>query len=81
MAIVKSNKDTRYGLDSIVTHDGVKLPCWALPDLSSFRQKIGLDAYDEVLLMPQFDDAMCNEVFYFLVLKHKIVSLICMKTY
>lgn len=48
VAIVKSNKDTRYGLDSIVTHDGVKLPCWALPDLSSFRQKIGLDAYDEL---------------------------------
>jgi thymidine kinase len=49
VAIVKSNKDARYGLDSIVTHDGLKLPCWALPDLSSFRRKIGLDAYDQVL--------------------------------
>jgi thymidine kinase len=48
VAIIKSNKDTRYGLDSIVTHDGVKLPCLALPDLSSFRQKFGLDAYDQV---------------------------------
>ncbi|KAK9993276.1 hypothetical protein SO802_022979 [Lithocarpus litseifolius] len=40
--------DTRYGLDSIVTHDGVKLPCLALPDLSPFRQKFGLDAYDQL---------------------------------
>ncbi|XP_023883274.1 thymidine kinase a [Quercus suber] len=48
VAIIKSNKDTRYGLDSIVTHDGAKLPCLALPDLSSFRQKFGLDAYDKL---------------------------------
>lgn len=48
VAIVKSKKDTRYGLDSIVTHDGEKLPCWALGDLSSLRQQLGSDAYDEV---------------------------------
>ncbi|XP_030933347.1 thymidine kinase-like isoform X2 [Quercus lobata] len=48
VAIVKSNKDTRYGLDSIVTHDGAKLPCLALPDLSSFRRKFGLEAYDQL---------------------------------
>lgn len=48
VAIIKSNKDTRYGLDSIVTHDGVKLPCWALANLSSFRQKFGHDAYDKL---------------------------------
>ena len=48
LAIIKSNKDTRYGLDSIVTHYGAKLPRLALPDLSSFRQKFGLDAYDQV---------------------------------
>lgn len=48
VAVIKSNKDTRYGLDSIVTHDGVKLPCWALPNLSSFKQKFGLDAYDQL---------------------------------
>ncbi|XP_057961503.1 thymidine kinase b-like isoform X2 [Malania oleifera] len=47
VAIIKSNKDTRYGLDSIVTHDGAKFPCWSLPDLSSFRQKFGPNAYDE----------------------------------
>ncbi|KAK9084663.1 hypothetical protein Sjap_025074 [Stephania japonica] len=48
IAIIKSDKDSRYGLDSIVTHDGAKLPCWALPDLSSFRQKIGKDAYNKI---------------------------------
>lgn len=50
MAIIKSSKDTRYGSDSIVTHDGAKLPCWALTNLSSFRQKFGLDAYELVSL-------------------------------
>uniref|UniRef100_A0A5B7CD59 Thymidine kinase n=1 Tax=Davidia involucrata TaxID=16924 RepID=A0A5B7CD59_DAVIN len=48
VAIIKSNKDTRYGLDSIVTHDGVKFPCWPLADLSSFRQKFGADAYEKL---------------------------------
>ncbi|XP_022142380.1 thymidine kinase a-like [Momordica charantia] len=48
VAIIKSNKDTRYGLDSIVTHDGMKLPCWALPNLSSFKQKFGQGAYDKL---------------------------------
>ncbi|XP_022716235.1 pentatricopeptide repeat-containing protein At4g16470-like [Durio zibethinus] len=48
VAIIKSNKDTRYGLDSIVTHDGMKLPCWALANLLSFRQKLGPDAYDQL---------------------------------
>lgn len=55
MAVIKSNKDTRYGLDSIVTHDGMKLPCWALANLSSFRQKLGRDAYDQVcIFLPSF---------------------------
>ncbi|KAK7359880.1 hypothetical protein VNO77_01847 [Canavalia gladiata] len=48
VAIIKSSKDTRYGLDSIVTHDGEKLPCWALPNLSSFKQKFGVDAYERL---------------------------------
>ncbi|GJX65388.1 thymidine kinase a-like protein [Tanacetum coccineum] len=45
VAIIKSNKDTRYGLESIVTHDGEKLPCWPLDALSSFKDNIGLEAY------------------------------------
>ncbi|XP_027331581.1 thymidine kinase a-like [Abrus precatorius] len=48
VAIIKSSKDTRYGLDSIVTHDGAKLPCWALTNLSSFKQKFGVDAYEQL---------------------------------
>ncbi|CAK9182255.1 unnamed protein product [Ilex paraguariensis] len=51
VALIKSNKDTRYGLDSIVTHDGEKLPCWPLADLSSFTQRFGPEAYDKVLNM------------------------------
>lgn len=50
MVMIKSSKDTRYAIDSVVTHDGAKFPCWALPDLSSFRQKFGEDAYDKVSL-------------------------------
>ncbi|RZC76530.1 hypothetical protein C5167_000653 [Papaver somniferum] len=46
--VVKSSKDTRYGLDSIVTHDGKKLSCWAMPDLSSFRAKLGDEGYDKL---------------------------------
>ncbi|KAI4296017.1 hypothetical protein L6164_036007 [Bauhinia variegata] len=48
VAIIKSSKDTRYGLDSVVTHDGMKFPCWALKNLSSFRQKFGLEAYEQL---------------------------------
>lgn len=48
IAIIKSNTDTRYGLDSIVTHDGEKLPCLPLADLSSFREKLGAEAYEKL---------------------------------
>ncbi|KAL8542686.1 hypothetical protein ACS0TY_003531 [Phlomoides rotata] len=43
--MIKSSKDTRYVVDSVVTHDGTKFPCWPLPDLLSFKHKIGADAY------------------------------------
>ncbi|TQD76433.1 hypothetical protein C1H46_038030 [Malus baccata] len=48
VAMIKSSKDTRYAIDSVVTHDGMKFPCWALPDLSSFRKNFGGDAYDKL---------------------------------
>ncbi|KAI8524971.1 hypothetical protein RHMOL_Rhmol13G0191000 [Rhododendron molle] len=48
VAVIKSNKDTRYGLQSIVTHDGEKFPCWPIADLSSFSQEIGHDAYEKL---------------------------------
>ncbi|CDP20715.1 unnamed protein product [Coffea canephora] len=38
IAVIKSDKYTRYALHSIVTHDGEKLP---------FRQKLGSEAYDK----------------------------------
>lgn len=47
--MIKSSKDIRYAKDLVVSHDGVKFPCWALPELSSFKEKFGSDAYDKVL--------------------------------
>lgn len=32
-----------------MSHDGEKLPCWSLTDLSSFREKVGSKAYDKVI--------------------------------
>ncbi|GFS30449.1 thymidine kinase [Actinidia rufa] len=48
VAMIKSSKDTRYAIDSVVTHDGAKFPCWALPNLLSFKQKFGAEAYDKL---------------------------------
>ncbi|EHA8587256.1 thymidine kinase a [Cocos nucifera] len=48
VAVIKSNKDTRYGLDSVVTHDGTKMPCLALPELSMFRDKFGIESYNKL---------------------------------
>ncbi|GAB2300997.1 hypothetical protein Dimus_035034 [Dionaea muscipula] len=63
VAVIKSNKDTRYGLDSIVTHDGAKYPCFALKDLSSFRDKFGPRAYDELEVIG-IDEAQFFEDLY-----------------
>lgn len=49
VALIKSSKDTRYAIDAVVTHDGVKFPCWSMPDLSSFEEKFGADLYDKVM--------------------------------
>ncbi|KAF9688240.1 hypothetical protein SADUNF_Sadunf02G0176600 [Salix dunnii] len=48
VAMIKSSKDTRYANDSVVTHDGLKFPCWSLPDLSSFNQRLGDDEYHKL---------------------------------
>ncbi|KAJ8424469.1 hypothetical protein Cgig2_030677 [Carnegiea gigantea] len=53
VVMIKSSKDTRYAVDSVVSHDGVKFPCWALPDLACFRKKFGLmlmTRYCEIIL-------------------------------
>ncbi|KAJ0759367.1 putative thymidine kinase [Helianthus annuus] len=48
IALIKSSKDTRYAIDSVVTHDGTEHPCWPLSDLLSFKQKVGEEAYDKL---------------------------------
>lgn len=48
VVLIKSDKDNRYGLDSVVTHDGTKMACWAVSELSSFHDKLGIEAYDKV---------------------------------
>lgn len=48
VAMVKSDKDTRYGLAAVVSHDGMQMPCWAVPSLASFRDHIGEEAYAKV---------------------------------
>ncbi|KAH9329393.1 hypothetical protein KI387_001501, partial [Taxus chinensis] len=45
VVLVKSDKDTRYGSSSVVSHDGAKMPCWAAADLASFKAKLGEEAY------------------------------------
>ncbi|KAL5798060.1 hypothetical protein ACOSQ2_002880 [Xanthoceras sorbifolium] len=68
VAMIKSSKDTRYAIDSVVSHDGIKFPCWALPDLTSFRSKLGDDAYekldvigiDEAQFFEDLYDFCCN---------------------
>ncbi|CAH9112081.1 unnamed protein product [Cuscuta epithymum] len=37
IAIIKSDKDNRYGMDSVVTHNGERMPCWPLLEV------IGID--------------------------------------
>ncbi|KAL8087997.1 thymidine kinase-like isoform X2 [Apium graveolens] len=48
VALIKSSKDNRYAVDSVVTHDGIKYPCWALPNLQAFTQRLGSHAYNKL---------------------------------
>ena len=48
VALIKSDKDTRYAIDSVVTHDGVRMQCLALNELSTFRTKLGVESYEKV---------------------------------
>ena len=48
VAMIKSDKDTRYAIDSVVTHDGARMQCLALNELSTFRTKLGVESYDKV---------------------------------
>ncbi|KAL9243986.1 hypothetical protein vseg_017811 [Gypsophila vaccaria] len=48
VVLIKSSKDNRYAKDSVVTHDGAKFPCWALPNLSCFKDKFGVEEYNKL---------------------------------
>jgi thymidine kinase len=48
VGLVKSNKDTRYGVAAVVSHDGFKLPCVAVSNLAAFRAHVGEAQYKEV---------------------------------
>lgn len=61
--MVKSSKDTRYAVDSVVTHDGKKFPCWALPDLMSFRRRLGDEDYAKLEVIG-IDEAQFFEDLY-----------------
>ncbi|CAL5391056.1 unnamed protein product [Camellia sinensis] len=65
VAMLKSSKDTRYAVDSVVTHDGTKFPCWALPNLLSFKQKFGAVAYDKATLEFLLDVIGIDEAQFF----------------
>lgn len=62
VVVIKSSIDTRYAVDAVVTHDGTKFPCWALPDLTSFKNRFGSDAYEKVFLcsFSSFSRINCN---------------------
>lgn len=48
VALVKSDKDSRYGLSAVVTHDGLQMPCYAVPDFATFKAQVGDKLYKEV---------------------------------
>lgn len=48
VSLVKSDKDTRYGVGAVVSHDGVQMPCVAVPNLAAFRAHIGEEQYRQV---------------------------------
>jgi thymidine kinase len=41
VAIIKSDKDTRYSAMHVTTHDGVKRECHAVPTLQHFTDTVG----------------------------------------
>ncbi|BBN03910.1 thymidine kinase [Marchantia polymorpha subsp. ruderalis] len=47
VALVKSDKDSRYGLSAVVTHDGLQMPCYAVPDFATFKAQVGDKLYKE----------------------------------
>ncbi|KAK9991757.1 hypothetical protein SO802_026742 [Lithocarpus litseifolius] len=48
-----------------MTRDGAKLPCLGLPDLSSFRKKFGLDAYDQLDVIGIYEAQFFEDLYDF----------------
>lgn len=48
VSLVKSDKDNRYAVSAVVSHDGVQMPCVAVPTLASFREHVGEEAYKQM---------------------------------
>ena len=46
--MVKSDKDNRYVISAVVSHDGVQMPCVAVPSLAAFREHVGEEEYRQV---------------------------------
>lgn len=44
VALLKSDKDVRYEVTYVVSHDGARQACFALPTLASFAERLG-DVY------------------------------------
>lgn len=47
---MKSDKDNRYAVSAVVSHDGIQMPCVAVPNLAKFRERVGEEAYKQVSL-------------------------------
>lgn len=67
VSLVKSDKDNRYALSAVVSHDGVHMPCVAVPTLAAFRKHVGEEEYRQVcitllnLLLLRNTDTTLNE--------------------
>ena len=48
----------------------MRMPCWALPDLSTFRGMLGAEAYDKVIL--ETLSPIINFIYFLLSLKNLI---------
>lgn len=48
VSLVKSDKDNRYAVSAVVSHDGVQMPCVAVPTLAAFRKHVGEEEYRQI---------------------------------
>jgi thymidine kinase len=80
---INYDKDTRYGLNKIISHDGLSIPCipiHSLDDLYYNNEALILDqTYSSIYIHPQLLDAkyiFINEAQFFLNLKSWVLTLV-----